>query len=158
YRSFQVPKAAPFELRPSPGKGWGVFATRNVKEGTRILSEKALFVIRKYHTHIEKMDVVTAFQALAPSDKHQFLLLRDNASNPFNSMENACAENSFTFPGDGGHRLFLPLSRFNHSCVPNSKIPDKSTGENPFGIYAIRDILAGEEITFCYETDFEART
>src|SRR5947207_818289 len=50
---------------------------------------------------------------------------------------------------------FLLHSRFNHSCIPNSKVPDIS-GEI-IAMFATRDIVAGEEITFCYNSDFECR-
>ena len=74
-------------------------------------------------------------------------------------MEQAFAENSFALPCGNGtsvHGLFLLQSRFNHSCIPNAKIPlsKKEIVTN----FATRDIVAGEEITFCYETDFEGKT
>ncbi|KAJ5965108.1 uncharacterized protein N7479_004984 [Penicillium vulpinum] len=31
YRSLQLPPDAPFELKPSPGKGWGAFATKRIR-------------------------------------------------------------------------------------------------------------------------------
>src|SRR5436190_10263588 len=61
----------------------------------------------------------------------QFWLLRDNASKRFTYMEGAFAENSFAIPDSltfqtnnpPVHGLFLLLSRFSYSCLPNSKIP-----------------------------------
>jgi len=152
-----VPSDTPFELKPSPGKGWGAFATRQIERGAMILREKPLFVIRKFHEEITEKDVWTAFQQLVPSEKQQFLYLRDNASRPFPHMTEAFAENSFAISINPPiHGLFLLHSRFNHSCIPNSKIP--STGGEIVASFATRDIIAGEEITFCYNTDFECRT
>ncbi|KAF4627660.1 hypothetical protein G7Y89_g10494 [Cudoniella acicularis] len=177
YHCLLVPSEAPFELKPSsPGKGWGAFATRKISQGALIFREKPLFVIRKPHQDITEGDVQAAFQQLTPSEKQQFLCLRDdNASRPFIYMTEACAENSFAIatsnsstssninPATTFHGLFLLHSRFNHSCVPNSKIPTNSTasgGETTDTIasFATRDIVAGEEITFCYNSDFEGRT
>lgn len=157
-----MPGNAPFELNPSPGKGWGAFATRRIKQGATILREKPLFVIRKPHQQITEEDVRTAFQHLTPSAKHHFLHLRDDACVPFTYMSEAFAENSFEINSIGpqakispGHGLLLLLSRFNHSCVPNSMVP--ITNDEIITIFATRDIMPGEEITFCYNTDFECR-
>ena len=110
---------------------------------------------------ITEADIRVAFQQLAPSSQQQFLCLRDNAASPFTSMSEALAENSFAIPASRGKSieeqgLFLLHSRFNHSCVPNSKIPD--TCSNPITSFATRDIAAGEEICFCYSPRFECRT
>lgn len=156
YRSLQVPSAAAFELLPSSGKGWGAFATSNIKKRALIFTEKPLFIIKKPHEEITEGDVRNAFQNLAPGGKQQFLLLRDNASGYFKRFAGAFAENSFALSHTNGHGLYLLHSRFNHSCVPNSKIP-KTNGE-VIQSFATRDIIAGEEITFCDNTDFECRT
>ncbi|KAF2190968.1 SET domain-containing protein [Zopfia rhizophila CBS 207.26] len=163
YRSLQLPGDAPFELKPSPGKGWGAFATRRINRGATILRERPLFVVRKSNEQITEEDVRTAFQHLPPSAKQQFSHLRDNACVPFTHMTEAFAENSFAISNSVGpqasispvHGLFLLHSRFNHSCIPNSKIPN--TNNEIIASFATRDIMAGEEITFCYNTDFECR-
>ncbi|RDW59117.1 hypothetical protein BP5796_12041 [Coleophoma crateriformis] len=155
YRSLQVPSDAPFVLKPSPGKGWGVFATKPIEQGAMILRENPLFVIRKPHEWITEEDVWTAFQSLLPRGKQQFLCLRDNASNPFTSMSEAFAENSFA-QSSSIHGLYLLHSRFNHSCLPNSKIPTTTDGP-AIACFATKDIAPDEEITFCYNTDFECR-
>ncbi|PGH17867.1 hypothetical protein AJ80_04691 [Polytolypa hystricis UAMH7299] len=163
YRSLKVPSDAPFELKPSPGKGWGVFATRSIGRGDMILREKPLFVIRKPHEEITEEDVYTAFKQLVPSEKQQFMCLRDNGSKLFTQMTHIHAENSFAITNGIKpqandppiYGLFLLHSRFNHSCIPNSKVP--TTDGEIIASFATRDIVAGEEITFCYNTDFECR-
>ena len=100
------------------------------------MTEKPLFVIRKPHTNITGDDIWRAFQQLSPPQKQQFLLLRDNASAPFATMEHAFAENSFNLatpdglrtPRPPAHGLFLLHSRFNHSCLPNAKVPTTAAG------------------------------
>ncbi|KAK3380344.1 hypothetical protein B0T24DRAFT_190996 [Lasiosphaeria ovina] len=166
YRQLPVPSDAPFELKPSSGKGWGAFATRRIERGALILSEEPLFTIRKPHAEITEEDVVRAFQQLPASRKPLFFLLRDNASGNFRRAEHAFAENSFNMAGedhggrqrDGPRGLFLLHSRFNHSCVPNTKIPTSNREISHVQSFAIRDILPGEEITFSYESDFGCMT
>ncbi|KAH9882273.1 hypothetical protein J1614_001445 [Plenodomus biglobosus] len=163
YRSLPVPANAPITLKPSPGRGWGAFATREIKQGAIILREDPLFIIRKPHQEITEDDLWNAFQRLQPLEKRQFSLLRDNSLRHFDRMESAFAENSFalldsSIPQTKGrtiHGLYLLHSRLNHSCVPNSKIPE--TCGPSITSYAMRDIAAGEEITFCYNPGLEFR-
>jgi hypothetical protein len=125
-----------------------------------ILREKPLFVIRKPHEEIAEEDIRRAVWQLVPIEKEQLLLLRDTASKCFTNMIEAFAENSFATSNSiipqanepPIHGLFLLLSRFNHSCIPNSKFP--STDGEVIACFATKDIAAGEEITFCYNLDF----
>jgi SET domain-containing protein len=64
-----VPSDAPFELKPSPRKGWGAFAIRRIERGAMILKEKPLFVIRKPHKEITEEDIWAVFQQLILSEK-----------------------------------------------------------------------------------------
>ncbi|KAI1381783.1 hypothetical protein F4677DRAFT_3840 [Hypoxylon crocopeplum] len=159
YRSIRVPSDAPFELRPSPGKGWGAFATRRIERGALILREEPLFVDRKPGAEITRQDASEAFRQLTPSQKQQCMLLRDNASKGFTSMLAAFTQNSFTSNPDNGpphHGLYLLLSRFNHSCIPNSYVSYK--GDEVTASYATRHIVVDEEITTCYKRGLECQT
>lgn len=148
----------PFELRPSHGKGWGAFATRKITPGELILEEKPLFAIRKSLKHITEFDVRAGFQRLSPYKKQQFLCLLDNGTRPFTSMQKAFKENSFCLAAHPlAHGLFVICSRFNHSCIPNCKIPFHE-GKTQSQAYATRVIMPGEELTMCYLPDFEMRT
>jgi hypothetical protein len=163
YRNLKVPANAPITLKPSPGRGWGAFAIRKIKQGAVILREDPLFIVRKPHQEITEEDLWNTFRRLKPFEKQQFLLLRDNGSRQFERMESAFAKNSFALPdssmpqanGRTIHGLYLLHSRLNHSCVPNTKIPE--TRGPSITSYAMRDIVAGEEITFCNNSDFECR-
>ena len=77
-------------------------------------------------------------------------------------MTEAFAENCFAIDGiepqpriSSVYGLFLLHSRFNHSCIPNSKVPISK--DETVSSFATRDILPGEEITFGYNSDFECR-
>ncbi|KAJ5214527.1 hypothetical protein N7449_001696 [Penicillium cf. viridicatum] len=150
YHRLEVPVEVPFELRSSPGKGWGAFATKHIDRGSLILSEKPTFIIRKSHNEITDYHVTMAFQKLSPSQRAQFLLLRDNGTSYFTSMNDAFAENSFNIANSDrdepeAHGLFPLHSRFNHSCIPNSKVPTVS-GEI-ISSFAIRDIDVGLDMS-----------
>jgi hypothetical protein len=163
YSRLKLPTKSSITLKPSPGRGWGAFATRKIKQGAMILREDPLFIVRKPHQEITEQDIRVAFQRLKPFEQRQFLLLRDNGGPQFNSMESAFAENSFAIPDSSMplinrrmiHGLYLLHSRLNHSCVPNAKIPEMPGPS--ITSYAMKNIAAGEEVTFCYNTDFECR-
>jgi hypothetical protein len=120
-----------------------------------------LFTINKPHQETTEKDVWMAFERLTPGDKEKFLHLRDNGFQPFRYLSDAMHQNSFHFHNHGrfsAQGLFPLLSRFNHSCAPNSKIPNPESDRESLAIFAVKDIAAGEEITFCYRSDFFART
>ncbi|KAM0435899.1 hypothetical protein ACHAPT_002791 [Fusarium lateritium] len=154
YLRIPLPEDAPFELKPSPGQGWGAFATKSIKRGDLIMREEALFVIHKRAELITNADVWKAFQKLPRAQIRLFEKVRYNGGPPFTALVDAFAENSFQV--GRAHGFFLVQSRFNHSCVPNSRVP--GCGDEIVERYAVKDIEVGEEITFCYEPFFELKT
>ena len=49
------PSCPPFIIRESPGKGRGLFATRNIKEGQVIIDEHPLLIVAAGMNPIESM-------------------------------------------------------------------------------------------------------
>ncbi|KAL3469552.1 hypothetical protein BJX99DRAFT_265070 [Aspergillus californicus] len=159
YKLISIPSNAPFKLQPSPGKGWGVFATQQIPQGSIILIEYPLFTIPKPQENISEIDIWHAFCSLPPEQKQPFLCLRNNGKDIFETMGQAFAGNSFgpcSDRGLAGPGLFILHSRFNHSCAPNARIP-RTNLEGGIASIATRDIDAGEEITISYEAGFEFR-
>ncbi|KAK5127350.1 hypothetical protein LTR85_006689 [Meristemomyces frigidus] len=64
-----------YEIKPSPGKGNGVFATRNISQGTAILRDKLVMVIDQVEMHITEQAVSQAFDKLSRVDQRRFLQL-----------------------------------------------------------------------------------
>ncbi|PNP48780.1 hypothetical protein TGAMA5MH_00234 [Trichoderma gamsii] len=164
YRKLPLPSNAPFELKPSSRKGWGAFAKTRISKGATILIDKPLFIIYKPSLKITEEDVLMAFLRLAPADKETFLRIRDNGSASFESLLATMAQNTFQVHTEGSNLpafgMFVLLSRFNHSCSPNSMIPTSvsESGRETLAILAKRDISAGEEITFNYLPGFELKS
>jgi hypothetical protein len=155
YLSLRIPHDAPFELKASPEKGWGAFSTTKIPCGALILEEQPLFTTNKDHTEFDEGEAQAAFQLMSPEAKQQFLCLRDNGCEPFPTMAHAWAENSFSMYNKSqsrGSALFVLMSRFDHSCIPNAKIPVRDS--EAVAIFAVRNIEVGEEITFCYNPGF----
>lgn len=129
----------PIELKPAPGAGWGVFATRPIKKNRLILKETAIFTIMKSAgEQATENDVEKAWSKLSPSTKDALLPLRENGSQPLKSpfevwshnhlnLKNLIAEpyskmnESVSLATTTG--LFVLQSRINHSCLPNARRP-----------------------------------
>jgi hypothetical protein len=156
YRGLKLPRSAPFELRPSsPGQGWGVFATRKIRDLELIIHEKPLFGLSGI-----PQDEFTEFQArfkistLSTQEKATFARLRDNGGPGFATLREAIFDNALQLCADPPVWAVYPLvSRFNHSCRPNAALPlDRVPGKLPTSSYAValRDIEPGEEIFLAY--------
>lgn len=154
YRSLQLPRDAPFELKLSPGKGWGAFATKRIERGSLILKERALLVVKDSSPDVMEVSIFDAFFQLSPDERTQFNLLLN--SKQFTSLLNMLAENSFSADVPPAHGLFPLCSRFNHSCIPNARSPTARADVTE--LYATKDIEAGEEIYFCYHPDLKSNT
>ncbi|PQE17468.1 SET domain protein [Rutstroemia sp. NJR-2017a WRK4] len=158
YLSLRIPPNSPFELKPSSGKGWGAFSTAKIPRGTLILEEQPLFITKLDPPEFHEADARMAYQNMSPEAKRQFSSLRNNGGERFSNMADVWAENSFSMYNksqSSGHALFVLMSRFNHSCVPNARIPVRHN--EAAAIFAVRDIELEEEITFCYTSDLSVR-
>ena len=134
--------------------GKGAFASRDIRRGDLILSEKRIFDIP---TNLPQpriqMYIEAAVQNLSPADLDGYLSLHNSHSEcscslgPLLGIFNT---NGFAVSDDespGG--IFLRASRFNHSCSPNAKFSFNSkTGMVQF--YALGTIPCGEEIFITY--------
>ncbi|KAF1928587.1 uncharacterized protein M421DRAFT_391420 [Didymella exigua CBS 183.55] len=141
---------APFKLAAPLGRGYDAFATRKIASGSIILRESALFTIRKPHPFINDSDIWAALRTLSSSSQQQFYCLCDNGGAEFRSFTEAFSENCFTVPSamtreaTDGIGCYILLSRINHSCVSNAKIPDTAIEGTSIACFTTRDIAEGE--------------
>lgn len=108
-----------YVVQPSPGKGEGVFARRNLAPGTVILSDQATCKIFKPGIHITENDVLEAYQKLNAADQERFMGLHESHRLLSSKLLRIYKANCFR-TNDDGTVLFLEISKFNHSCVPNA--------------------------------------
>ncbi|KKY37506.1 putative set domain-containing protein 5 [Diaporthe ampelina] len=161
-----------FRVSHAGAKGFGVFATRPIARGTRIMADKILLSINN-----EDTSILDAAARLSAEDRHRLLGLSMNdakrkslsylaaaAWGSFPSLGsitqsrdllNIFYNNNFSISGTSGKRaVFLNVARLNHSCVPNAQgnlntaLPGRQ-----FTIHALREIGDGEEITISYLHD-----
>ncbi|KAJ7236038.1 hypothetical protein C8J57DRAFT_1479364 [Mycena rebaudengoi] len=174
------PKRLNFRMNPTPGKGSGLFSTRALKMGDLILSERPLFVGARgvpvdhppdltreqyyqyvlndlekvYKYAVDRMDPEpkAAFMALANSHK-------EDGSGPLVGIvrTNGVGVRGLC-PSVEGHlgtysAVCKDISRLNHSCSANTSSRWDLLSFS-FQLFAVRDIDAGEELTYTYTDAF----
>ena len=111
----------PFEIRPSPMQGLGVFATRPIPEGMRLIEYAG--------ERLTPAEAEARYEDVPGERHHTFLFAIDD-----DVVVDAAV--------DGNDARFI-----NHSCEPNTFF--RCTPERA-EIYALRDIRRGEELTVDY--------
>lgn len=149
-----------WEIRPSPGKGYGMFAKQRIARGTRVLVEEAAFSIEPpelvsgRHSFAETLSRIKAgVEGLTPAEQMEYLSCHDHhtADEPEEGRSlYIFRANAYTIPG-GRWGMFLKMARINHSCRPN--VANSWASNEYFGrkvAWALRDIEEGEEILITY--------
>jgi hypothetical protein len=159
------------EIRESPGKGLGVFATKLIKPGTLVFKETPLIYIEnKDYTE----DVIEAeFDKLNSSEQVAFMNLTSahgfanaiygwsgvaptsaaaTSGRSVLSIYQTNAMELFWGEEKATSGVFDKISRINHSCVPNTFFCWNYTlGKSGMGtVYAIKEIAEGEELLTAY--------
>lgn len=148
--NFDAP--ALYVIKQSPGKGLGMFATRMIPKGTRILAEKPVFSFAKQpelsvSDPYGPNDISQAFDRLSSLEKLRYKSLhcpqRSHCSNLVSIYEANCYEMGL------GSGICFDAARINHSCIPNAHYSwnDRIEREN---VHAVKDIIKDEEITISY--------
>ncbi|KAK0612237.1 hypothetical protein B0T14DRAFT_439291 [Immersiella caudata] len=148
----------PYEVRPVPGKGLGVFATRRIPRGKVILIDYlALLATVAYpgevgrdkvrelmQVGVERLGAPERVRGLAGSKGGKLVV-----------EEDVLVTNAFELPLGmeevGYMGLFVELSRINHACNPNAHVHFSET-TLAMTIWSAKDIEVGEEITISYSS------
>jgi SET domain-containing protein len=116
------PKSPPIEVRNSSVHGSGVFATRAIKKGERIIEYLGERVSHK--------EADRRYELKDENDSHTFLFIVDSKT----VIDAGVAGNDARF--------------FNQSCDPNC---ESTVEKKRVFIDAMRDIASGEELTYDYQ-------
>lgn len=173
-----MPDQAYYEVRESPGRGLGLYATVDITAGTRVLADTPLMIIP--HRHYLKPDVEAAFKNLSEEAQSTYMSLasahgQDPSIWPSRIHESVSPKekqriseqhaarigsqksvlsimmtNAMPWgPSLEGSAVFTTACRCNHSCVPNAYFSWNQTIQCET-IHAVKSIQAGEEITVAY--------
>ena len=140
------------EVRESPGKGRGLFATCDIPRGRTFIKEPPLLRAPE-----KSMNVVNEeFSKLPPEKQKKYMELSDMYTGPYitpvlyknstkyrNWADGKSPFGIFMTNGWRGDLIFYTISFINHDCTPNSVVMN---GE----IRNIRNILRGEEVLVSY--------
>lgn len=147
------------EVRETDGKGLGIFARCDIRQGTRVITESPLIEVDLEGRNASK--IVMAFKQLPLQQQEQYLTLHYYASDGFKrSVEEEIGQSWDSIPeldrtvlgiwGTNAYvNVFLLSSRINHSCLPNIQ-HSWHPGLEQEVFHAVRDITAGEELTVSY--------
>ncbi|KAF2835421.1 SET domain-containing protein [Patellaria atrata CBS 101060] len=175
-----IPENAPYTIRTSPGRGLGIFTTRPIPAGTRLIAEPPLLSVP--HGRYRVADLEARYAALTPSQQALYASLGSSHTQrakhwgvgvykhiPRWDLERVreiqairCAgvksvgsifvTNCMGMGADGeGAGVFPTAARCNHSCVPNACFAwNERLGAET--VHAVRDLEMGEEVlvSYCY--------
>ena len=148
------PPIGPYTIQASPGKGQGIFASRPIAKGERILIDKPFFLVPKPYSDHKVLDAFTHLP-LASRKLYMQLSCPDRPDNIY-LPDVMCIFEANCFNIGDGAAIFLTATRFNHSCLPNTYYSwRESRGEIVF--HAMTDVAQGEELTISYGRPFLSR-
>ncbi|KXS95976.1 hypothetical protein AC578_8102 [Pseudocercospora eumusae] len=135
-----------FKIKATEAKGYGVFATTPIPQGTIIFRDRKVLTINKPTEDVTRRDTEEAFAKLSSKDKEAVMQLAEYHKPGMDEtkLQRILRTNSF---GDGySAYLYLTISRINHACISNASLKDDV-------IIAEQDIPAGGEILITYDSD-----
>ncbi|KAJ7030028.1 hypothetical protein C8F04DRAFT_1115115 [Mycena alexandri] len=170
------PKPGAFRVNTVPGKGTGLFSTRALTMGEHILTERPLLISPiaayapyppsfTYEQYVQlalsemEQHIKIAVDRMSPNDRAAYMQLanshKEDGSGPcFGILRTNGLGISGLRPdveGAAGRYSAVAkyISRLNHSCSPNTQ-PLFDKASLSYQLFAVRDIAAGEELTFQY--------
>lgn len=142
----------PYHIKAVAGKGKGMFATRRIARGTRLLAEAPIFRVPRDELNLQKLEAAIAQSVglLSQVQRESFFALH-NFHGTRHSQALGIARTNALPLGSGASvgGIFLEASRINHSCRHNAQNTwNDSRGQ--VTIHVLRDVDDGEEITISY--------
>ncbi|KAK3655822.1 hypothetical protein LTR22_010116 [Elasticomyces elasticus] len=142
--------APPYEIKTMPGKGKGIYATRNIQPGTIVMKDcKVMEIKKKSHRQVTAHEVQHAFEALMKEQQVQFMQLHEGCRHYDDKTMRIFITNNIR--KDFSNYILLKVSLLNHSCVPNTELDSGESEGHKYRVHAVKPIANGEEITHCYQ-------
>lgn len=142
------------EVKSTSDRGLAVFASRKIKAGTLILSERSLLALCKDEED-DHLALQREFSNLSRQGQKRFLKLFDAEKSRMPRVASIYYSNCYNLDslapdGRGGSALGNIASRLNHSCIANAQF-SYDFDRKQMMFYAIRDIPRGREVCSNYE-------
>ncbi|KAL3422133.1 set domain-containing protein 5 [Phlyctema vagabunda] len=135
------------EVHRSEGKGYGVFALKDIPAGSQVLCEAPLVRLIDDGARVDPLDL--AVNGLSAPRKKVYQALHSYRRHKSESLNRSIMYSNGFAIGTVATGIFETASRINHSCVPNTEFAwHESLGRM---VYTNRFALfEGEEITIDY--------
>jgi len=153
--SSDIPKH--WEVRPSAGKGRGVFATQDIVRGDLIMLETPIMTLHRPGPNKPFLPdaVKAAFDSLPAAEKTRFLALSGSGRpDATTNLLQIFLTNALGGINNDISSVCIEVSLLNHSCLPNatwSFRPDtEAGGAGKYIVSATWDIRKDEEICITY--------
>ncbi|KAJ7716516.1 hypothetical protein B0H16DRAFT_456014 [Mycena metata] len=168
------PATPTFRVATFPGKGMGLVSTRALKMGDLILTERPLIAAPQAmpiyrpknctdQEHLQRglaeleRHLMIALQRMRPASTAAYLALANSCKKEglivgiflTNGLELAGLWPGVQGVGGNYSAVCKDISRLNHSCSPNTST-SFDLASLSYRLYAVRDIVAGEELTYQY--------
>ncbi|KAF7198194.1 SET domain-containing protein 5 [Pseudocercospora fuligena] len=149
-----------YEIKALPGKGNALVAVRALTPGTVILNEAPIMSVpmsgngRSAESTSESA-IMQAFDKLSAKQQKELLTLHANSGTGLGFDHKTPMPvrifRTNAIGNDTRSRVFLDLSRVNHSCLPNASVEQNDC------VIADKHIGYGEEITIDYRANINSR-
>jgi len=148
-----------FTVEAIPEKGFGIVATRKIKQGETILAEDPVLILDIARPQEEKVEtLVNDFEKLSLFDKSRVENLYDSdpEADCMLKVVRIFKSNSIqvgnSYPGLAG--LYPNIARINHSCAPNVVWSWTNGNKQRKEVRALTDVNPGEELCTNYIDDY----
>lgn len=110
----------PYEIRQSPGKGRGLFTTRDIAKGELVMVDQPLAIIGELGRSPTLQDVNKALATMSIEQRKAFSTLSDAGGSSDDKLMRIYQTNALGHQGAGSGCICLNISMINHSCRPNT--------------------------------------
>ncbi|KAJ7725376.1 hypothetical protein B0H16DRAFT_1594758 [Mycena metata] len=132
----------PFVVRDIPGKGKGVIATRDIKQGELLLQESPMFVVPKSITGSPAAFIWRLLNNVTQADR--------DATHP-EEVALAIFQTNAVSAADDGVGVFPRMARMNHGCASAfNAVYSWRKRERQLFVHALRNIQRGQELLTTY--------
>ena len=134
-------------VKPSIGKGDGVFASKALEPGDVMMRDSVKMKLHRGPNDVTNGQVQQAFNSLSKEDQASFMHLHEGDPRFETKVMRTFKANAFSAPPFG--TIYLKFSNLNHSCNPNAEMTELDN-EAHSKLVAIRPIAKGEEVFISY--------
>jgi hypothetical protein len=134
-------------IKPSPGKGIGVFASRDICRGEIIFYDAVKMKLPRGRHDVSAEALQQAYNNMSKQDQDAFMQLHEGPVKYSSKLLRIFKANAFEH--EGFALVYYKISKVNHSCLPSAEIVGLGA-ETGTELVAVKNIRKGEEVFISY--------